>query len=256
MNRPPKRPVGARPGNWPTPDPGGDWTGLRADHRPGPQPLPGPPPPAVHPRAIPTQHPAVAPRPRVPRRIPATDLLDGVARWVGADTRLGRFRLQPVRLPRDLALVVGWMNDPVVAAFWDLAGPPELTELHIKEQLDGDGRSMPCLGLLDGTPMSYWEVYRADLDPIALHYPARPHDTGVHLLLGPPECRGRGIGPVLLRAVAEGILTARHSARRVVAEPDVRNVPSIRAFLRAGFRHDRDLALPAKHAALMIHDRP
>jgi lysine N-acyltransferase len=195
------------------------------------------------------------PRPRAPRRLPSGDLLDGVGRWGSTDTAMGRFRLQPVRLPRDLALVVGWMNDPVVAAFWELAGPPELTEQHIREQLDGDGRSVPCLGLLDGTPMSYWEVYRADLDPLARHYPSLPHDTGVHLLLGPPECRGRGLGTVLLRAVAEQALTARHAGRRVVAEPDIRNLPSVRAFHSAGFRHAQDLALPAKQAALMVYDR-
>ena len=103
--------------------------------------------------------------------------------------------------------------------------------------------------------MSYWEIYRADLDLIARHYPARPHDTGVHLLLGPAEHRGRGTGGVLLRAVAERALRERHAARRVVAEPDIRNIPSIRAFLKAGFRYDRDLPLPGKHAALLVHDR-
>ena len=209
--------------------------------------------------AIPSQHLArqggTAPRARVARRLPAADLLDGIGRWGSTDTAVGQFRFQPVRLPRDLALVAAWMNDPVVAAFWELAGPPALTEQHIREQLEGDGRSVPCLGVLDGTPMSYWEVYRADLDPIARHYPARPHDTGLHLLLGPPECRGQGLGPVLLQAVAERILTERHAARRVVAEPDVRNIPSLRAFLRAGFRYDRDLALPTKRAALMVRDR-
>ena len=51
---------------------------------------------------------------------------------------------------------------------------------------------MPCLGVLDGTPMSYWEIYRADLDPLARHYPARPHDTGIHLLIGGVADRGRG----------------------------------------------------------------
>ena len=201
--------------------------------------------------AVPAQGPTRPPRPR----LPAADLLDGVSRWGVMDTSVGQFRLQPVRLPRDLALVTGWMNDPVVAAFWELSGPAELTEQHIRAQLDGDGRSFPCLGLLDGTPMSYWELYRADLDPIARHYPARPHDTGVHLLLGPPECRGRGLGPRLLRAVAERILRERHSAGRVVAEPDVRNIPSVRAFLRAGFRYDQDLDLPTKRAALMVRHR-
>nr|WP_051725922.1 GNAT family N-acetyltransferase [Streptacidiphilus jeojiense] len=201
--------------------------------------------------AVPAQAPARPPRPR----LPAADLLDGVGRWGVMDTPVGQFRLHPVRLPRDLSLVAGWMNDPVVAAFWELSGPAELTEQHISTQLDGDGRSAPCLGLLDGTPMSYWELYRADLDPIARHYPARPHDTGVHLLLGPPECRGRGVGPRLLRAVAERALRERHSAARVVAEPDVRNIPSVRAFLKAGFRHHQDLDLPAKRAALMVRDR-
>jgi RimJ/RimL family protein N-acetyltransferase len=204
----------------------------------------------------PLPRPAAAPAgPAAPRRHPGGDLLDGVGRWGATDTAVGLFRLRPVRLPRDLAQVSAWMNDPVVAAFWELSGPPELTEHHLREQLDGDGRSVPCLGLLDGTPMSYWEVYRADLDPLARHYPALPHDTGLHLLLGPPECRGRGLGAVLLRAVAASALTGRQTARRVVAEPDVRNVPSVRAFLKAGFRHDRDLALPSKLAALMVYDR-
>ncbi|MEY9964474.1 RimJ/RimL family protein N-acetyltransferase [Streptacidiphilus sp. MAP12-16] len=207
--------------------------------------------------AIPAQQavsPPPGPRP-LPHRQPSADLLDGVGSWGVMDTRFGPFRLRPVRLPRDLTLVAAWMNDPVVTAFWELAGPAELTEHHIRTQLDGDGRSVPCLGLLDGVPIGYWEIYRADLDPLARHYPARPHDTGVHLLLGPAECRGRGLGPVLLRAVAERALRERQAARRIVAEPDVRNVPSLQAFLRAGFHHDRDLVLADKHAALLIYAR-
>ena len=208
-------------------------------------------PTAVPSAAVPAQH-----RPRAQGlRLLGADLLDGVSRWGVMDTPVGQLRLQTVRLPRDLPLVTGWMNDPVVAAFWDLAGPGELTEHHIRAQLEGDGRSVPCLGLLDGVPMSYWEIYRADLDPIARHYPSRPHDTGLHLLLGPAEYRGRGLGSVLLQAVAERVLRERHAARRVVAEPDVRNIPSMRAFHKAGFRHDRDLPLPGKHAALLVYDR-
>lgn len=183
------------------------------------------------------------------------DLLDGVGRWGTMYTVHGEFRLQPVRLPRDLDLLVGWMNDPVVSAFWELCGPPEVTEHHIRTQLDGDGRSVPCLGRLDGTPMSYWEVYRADLDPLARHYPARPHDTGFHVLIGPAEARGRGLGGTLIGALARRALRERHAARRVVAEPDVRNLPSVRAFLRAGFRYDSEIILPEKHAALMLYER-
>ena len=187
-------------------------------------------------------------------RVPA-DLLDGIARWGTMPTDAGDFRLRPVRLTTDLPLLVEWMNDPEIAAFWELDGPPATTEQHLREQIEGDGRSVPCLGLLDGTPMSYWEVYRADLDPLARYYPARPHDTGVHLLLGPSRARGRGLGSLLLAALAERILRMRPRCSRVVAEPDVRNLPSVRAFERAGFECTGELDLPTKRAALMIRRR-
>ncbi|MFF7451956.1 MULTISPECIES: GNAT family N-acetyltransferase [unclassified Streptomyces] len=184
------------------------------------------------------------------------DLLDRVADWGSVTTPVGVFHLVPVRVERDLPLIGRWMNDPVVARFWGLSGSPSLAERHVRAQLDGDGRSVPCLGVLDGTPMSYWEIYRADLDPLARHYPARPHDTGIHLLIGTAADRGRGLGSALLRAVADLALHKRPTCARVIAEPDIHNTPSVSAFLRAGFRHSGEIDLPDKRAALMIRDRP
>ncbi len=147
------------------------------------------------------------------------------------------------------------MNDPAVAAFWELAGPPETTAAHLRAQLGGDGRSVPCLGVLDGVPMSYWEIYRADLDPLARYYPARPQDTGIHLLIGGGGDRGHGLGTTLLRATADLVLDHRPHCGRVIAEPDLRNIPSVAAFLGAGFRYADEIELPDKRAALMIRDR-
>ncbi|MFD3995286.1 GNAT family N-acetyltransferase [Streptomyces sp. NPDC058583] len=183
------------------------------------------------------------------------DLLDSVASWDPAHTSAGVFQLVPVRLERDLPLVARWMNDPAVAAFWELAGPETVTAEHIRTQLEGDGRSVPCLGVLDATPMSYFEIYRADLDPLARHYPARPHDTGIHLLIGGVTDRGRGVGSTLLRAVADLVLDHRPRCTRVVAEPDIRNTPSVSAFLSGGFRYAAEVDLPDKRAALMMRDR-
>ncbi|MER8043865.1 GNAT family N-acetyltransferase [Streptomyces sp. NPDC094032] len=183
------------------------------------------------------------------------DLLDGLAGWRAAVTAVGSFQLVPVRLDRDLEVVARWMNDPAVAAFWELAGPPGVTADHIRAQLDADGRSVPCLGVLDGTPMSYFEIYRADLDPLARYYPARPHDTGIHLLVGGVADRGRGVGTTLLRAVADLVLDHRPRCTRVLAEPDLRNTPSVAAFLGAGFRLSAEVELPDKRAALMVRDR-
>ncbi|MFF3761048.1 GNAT family N-acetyltransferase [Streptomyces sp. NPDC002185] len=183
------------------------------------------------------------------------DLLDAVAAWSPTGTAVGSFRLVPVRLGRDLPLITRWMNDPAVSAFWELAGPDTVTAEHVRAQLEGDGRSVPCLGVLDGTPMSYFEIYRADLDPLARYYPALPHDTGIHLLIGDTGHRGRGVGTTLLRAVADLVLDHRPRCTRVLAEPDIRNTPSVSAFLSGGFRYAAEVDLPEKKAALMIRDR-
>ncbi|MEU3467774.1 GNAT family N-acetyltransferase [Streptomyces sp. NPDC006687] len=183
------------------------------------------------------------------------DLLDSPAGWGTQPTPAGAFRLEPVRPGRDLPLLTRWMNDPDVDAYWELAGASAATAAHLRAQLDGDGRSIPCLGLLDGTPMSYWEIYRADLDPVSRHYPARPHDTGIHLLIGDGTNRGRGLGTTLLRAVTELVFDHRPRCTRVIAEPDIRNTPSVSAFLAAGFRYATEIELPEKRAALMIRDR-
>ncbi|TQK51427.1 RimJ/RimL family protein N-acetyltransferase [Streptomyces sp. SLBN-118] len=185
----------------------------------------------------------------------AGDLLGTPADWGPAATSAGSLQLVPAHIERDVALISRWMNDPAVAAFWELAGPLSVTAAHLRKQLDGDGRSVPCLGVLDGIPMSYFEIYRADLDQLARHYPARPHDTGIHLLIGGVADRGRGVGSALLRAVADLVLDHRPRCARVIAEPDLRNTPSVSAFLSAGFRFSAEVDLPDKRAALMVRDR-
>ncbi|MFJ6075036.1 GNAT family N-acetyltransferase [Streptomyces sp. NPDC093065] len=183
------------------------------------------------------------------------DLLDRLADWGPSVTPVGVFHLVPVDAERDAPLVARWMNDPAVAAYWQLTGPQSVTADHLGAQLAGDGRSIPCVGTLDGVPMSYWEIYRADLDPLARYCPVRPHDTGVHLLIGDGADRGRGIGTALIRTVADLVLAGRPACTRVLAEPDVRNGPSVAAFLGAGFRLAAEVDLPGKRAALMVRER-
>lgn len=154
----------------------------------------------------------------------------------------------------DYPLLTSWMNDPEIAEFWLLAGPESLTRAHVAH-VSADGHSTSYLGYLDDEPMSYWELYRADLDSLAEHYAAEAYDGGIHLLLGPSRYRGKGLGAQLLQAVALGMFAEEPRMRRIVAEPDVRNERSVRAFARAGFRQVGELELPIKTAALMVKER-
>lgn len=175
--------------------------------------------------------------------------------FLGRAQPLGSFTLRPADPAADLDVVHGWMNDPAVARFWELDGPAERTARHLAEQTDLD-YTAAYVGLLDGVPMSYWEIYRADLDPLLDgRYPAKRNDAGVHLLVGPPHLRGRGLGTVLLREVAARAFAADPYATRVIVEPDVRNTQSIAAFERAGFRRLADVELADKTAALMAKPR-
>jgi acetyl CoA:N6-hydroxylysine acetyl transferase len=173
---------------------------------------------------------------------------------LGDDSCSGQFSLRRIDPERDLDLVHSWMNDAEVARFWEMPWPRERIASYLFEQ-HRSADSAAYLGELDGIAMSYWVTYRADLAQLAEHYAAHPHDAGVHLLLGPADCRGRGLARGLLRAVSTWQLEADPLATRVVAEPDVDNVRSIRTFERAGFRRATDLDLPHKRAALMIRDR-
>ncbi|MBQ0985489.1 GNAT family N-acetyltransferase [Streptomyces sp. F63] len=196
---------------------------------------------------------------------PGRELLGDIAAWGPVAVRTGSFRLVPVRADPDLPLVSRWLGDP--AAVLPAPEPPgpadsaarpdpmEAAARRLRAQHGGDGRSVPCLGLLDGVPISYWEVYRADLSPLARHYPTRPHDTGVRLLIGAAADRGRGLGSALLRAVSGLVLDNRPSCTRVVGEPDLCDTPSVAAFLRADFRFSAEVDLPGRRAAVLIHDR-
>jgi RimJ/RimL family protein N-acetyltransferase len=171
--------------------------------------------------------------------------------WFDLPTSAGRFTLTPVKIDRDLPLIQSWMNDPDVARYWDLNGPPERTTEHVRTQIESL-HSQPLLARLSGRAIGYWELYQAADDPLAAHYAAEPDDLGVHLLIGESDCRGIGLGGVLLRALADAV--QREKPRRLVAEPDERNTASVRAFAAAGFTAAATLDLLEKRATLMIRE--
>ncbi len=163
-------------------------------------------------------------------------------------------RFRRLDLDADLELVHDWMHQPHVVPFWYLDVPrPELRAYL--EGVAGDSHVEPLIGCVDGVPVSYWEVYRAAEDALAEYYAAEEHDQGVHLLVGPIELTGRGLGRRLLEAVVGWQLAREPRTRRIVAEPDARNARMIHVFERCGFVREAEVELPDKRAALMVRHR-
>ncbi|WP_028663151.1 GNAT family N-acetyltransferase [Saccharomonospora halophila] len=154
----------------------------------------------------------------------------------------------------DLDLIHDWMHTPHVVAFWNQDWTRSRWAETLRRQRAGD-HSLPCLVSHDDVLIAYLEVYRVARDRLADHYPHQPGDLGVHVAIGAPGDTGRGLGRSLLREVADGLLATDPACGRVVAEPDVRNVPSVKAFRKAGFRFVTEIDLPEKTAALMVRSR-
>jgi RimJ/RimL family protein N-acetyltransferase len=163
------------------------------------------------------------------------------------------FDLRPATTS-DAPTIAWWMAQPHIHKWWDQDWSVERWAQAIEEQLAGE-HSIPCLTSIDGEDFAYVELYRVRYDRLAEYYAWQEHDWGVHVAIGDTDRLGRGLGRRLLRALADALLRADPLSERVVVEPDVTNLPSIRAFGAAGFATHAELELPEKKALLMVHTR-
>jgi RimJ/RimL family protein N-acetyltransferase len=138
--------------------------------------------------------------------------------------------LRPLDLACDVELVHGWMQEPHVEPWWELAGPRERVRAYLHAQ--AALAHLECwIASEDGRPFAYVETYEAIADPLGAHYAALPGDRGLHLLVGPPELLGGGAARRLMRHLLTWLLEPPQ-VTRVVCEPDVRNGRML-AFCRA-----------------------
>ncbi len=149
----------------------------------------------------------------------------------------------------DPRLVSRWMHEPHVDRFWDQAWPPARWAAALAGQLAGD-YTRPYLISHEGAPLAYVEIYRIPRDVVGQHYPADPHDLGIHLAIGALADTGRGLGRRLVRAVAQGLFSADPRCQSVLADPDERHTIARRMFTAAGFAPIGVRDLGHKRAAL------
>jgi aminoglycoside 6'-N-acetyltransferase len=143
--------------------------------------------------------------------------------------------------PGDFPLLGQWLADPVVRRWWNHDPSPEAVERDFGPTARGEEPNEDLLALVDGAAVglvqrSRYDDYPEERDELARVVAVPPGTVQLDYLVGRPEWRGRGIGPMVIRAAVDGTWSAYPEAPAVVVAVVAANRPSWRALEKAGFR--------------------
>jgi RimJ/RimL family protein N-acetyltransferase len=156
--------------------------------------------------------------------------------------------------PQDAALLNAWMNQPRVAEIWDEAGPIERHRAYI-EALLADPHMLPLIGLFDGAPFGWFEVYHAAENRIGPHYACDDFDRGWHVAIGDEGCRGAAFVSAWLPSLMHFMFLDEPRTQRIVGEPRADHRQQLRNLERSGFATLGTIDFPHKRAALVALTR-
>jgi RimJ/RimL family protein N-acetyltransferase len=124
----------------------------------------------------------------------------------------------------DVQLLHKWMNNDRVSKFWGCAGP-ESTQAEFLRQNLTSNNSFPAIGMWDGKPFGYFELYWVKEDILGRHIGDRAgdFDRGIHVLVGEDEFRGKHRVKIWITALAHWAFGQDYRTNAVVLEPRVDN---------------------------------
>lgn len=139
----------------------------------------------------------------------------------------------------DLALLVAWLAEPHVAAWWRDPADPDAVAAHYGPAIDGDDPTQLRIAELDGTPVGFGQHYRIADNPDWLASLAPAGDfaraAGIDYLIGEAAFTGRGLGTALVGLLVAECATAYPDTHSVVVAVEDDNTRSWRALQRCGF---------------------
>ncbi|AVQ85738.1 acetyltransferase (plasmid) [Variovorax sp. PDNC026] len=159
--------------------------------------------------------------------------------------------LDAVDIERDLPAFNRWMNDPVVAHFWEEQGDLARHRAYL-EAIAADPRVTGLVGRLDGEAFGYFEAYWAKEDRIAPFCDAGDHDRGWHALIGEPRFRGKPFLTAWMPSVSHYLFLDDCRTQRIVIEPRADNHKMIKSLGRCGYAHVKEFDFPHKRAMLGV----
>jgi aminoglycoside 6'-N-acetyltransferase len=130
-----------------------------------------------------------------------------------------------------------WLRREHVRRWWDEHESYEDVARHFLPSIEGRRPVDLYLILLDGRPVGFIQTYLvADHPETAALVGLGAGVAGVDLFIGEEKLTGKGLGSEVLRVFVRDIVFAEPATSACIADPDVRNAASLRAFEKAGFR--------------------
>ncbi len=168
-----------------------------------------------------------------------------------------RITIEPLDVEAHADTVHAWVKHPR-SAYWLMLEATREDVVAEYATIAAHPHHHAWLGRVDGQPAFLVETYdpaHSELAGLTDLADLAPGDLGMHVLVGPPE--GTPL-PGFTTAVFRAVM--RHcfddpGVRRVVVEPDVRNLPIRRKNTAAGFVELREISLGAKTAMLSVCTR-
>ncbi|MEP6909598.1 MAG: GNAT family N-acetyltransferase [Actinomycetota bacterium] len=136
----------------------------------------------------------------------------------------------------DLPLLHEWLRRPHVQRWWRDRDTYEEVVEHYLPSIEGDDPTDLYFALLDGKPIGFVQTYLvSDYPEYAALVGVGEGVAGVDLFVGDARLTGQGIGSEILRRFVDEVVFAVPTTTSCVADPDAKNVASLRAFEKAGF---------------------
>ncbi len=162
--------------------------------------------------------------------------------------------LRPIDRRQDLELFHGWMNQPRVAFFWELAQSREELDRYLAEQ-EADPHIFGVIGSFDDEPVGYFEFYWAKEDRLGPFYDADDHDRGWHGLIGNARHLGRVRTLAWFRSLTHYLFLDDPRTQRIVGEPRASHHKMLSYCADAAYEKVKEFDFPHKRAALVCCER-
>ena len=159
----------------------------------------------------------------------------------------------------DLPLMYEWLGREHVRRWWGARGDFEEAVEEYRAAIEGRDPTEHYAIVLRGDAVGLVQTYiLADYPEYAALVDAGDGAAGLDLFIGEEGLIGSGLGTQVIRTFVSEVVFSRAETRACVADPDVRNLASIRAFERAGFRRVHEFHDPDDDAlhALVRLERP